>query len=90
VLLTLENLHDWGLRGIRSRQAGLAGGFLSRGVPLRDAFIGDIPIRELDDPPDRDFDNSTASSTGIGIIEELANTENYTYTGGVDTSRSNT
>mmetsp|Transcript_7588 Transcript_7588/g.11005 ORF Transcript_7588/g.11005 Transcript_7588/m.11005 type:complete len:844 (+) Transcript_7588:228-2759(+) len=75
VLVNMDNLHDWGLHGIRTRETGLRGATsVERGFLLRDLYVEEIPQRELDDPADLRVFEDTGDSRTSGIIEELTNT----------------
>ena len=66
-ILTLDNVHEWGMTEIRS--------FRGDRLRMRRSFWHnpgldnwkEIPVKELDDPPDSDGD----SLSGGGIISEL-------------------
>ena len=75
VLVNMDNIHGWGMRGIRTRNTGLTGiNSLARWYLLRDSYVEDIPWRELDDPPDVGVSGDIGGDRSSGIIEELTNT----------------
>ena len=71
----MDNIHGWGMRGIRTRNTGLTGiNSLARWYLLRDSYVEDIPWCELDDPPDVGVSGDIGGDRSSGIIEELTNT----------------
>jgi hypothetical protein len=68
-LLNMENLHDWGLRDIRTQRGSFIGDNAQRVHAMMDLYIREIPQRELDDPPDGS--DGTGSENGE-LIEELS------------------
>jgi len=70
-ILTLDDLHEQGLSDITRRRVQVSGRRRRRLIPPAQLYIDDIPVRELDDPPDsRDLDSGCS-----GITEELSWTD---------------
>ena len=74
-LLTMDNIHAWGMRGERSDRDRPTGEFLSRWYNMEDLHVAEIPQRELDDPPDS-WGSSREGDGSAGLIEELSGPEN--------------
>ena len=67
-LLTMEQLHDWGLRGVRANRGCFTGGNIQRVYAIMDRYRQEIPQRELNDPPDWSETSSECDSDGV-IVE---------------------
>lgn len=67
-LLTMEQLHDWGLRGVWAIRGCFTGGNIQRVYAIMDWYRQEIPQRELDDPPDWSANSSGSDSDGV-IVE---------------------
>lgn len=76
-LVNVDNLPEWGLRGIRKRTAPSQGVNSVRfDLLLREAHAEEIPWREQDDPPDLAVSGfGMNGSVYGGIIEELSSSD---------------
>ena len=63
-LLTLDDLHVRGLAGISGRSMPRHRGQRCRWFPAAEVYFEDVPVRELDDPPD----SEVSLSVGDGLI----------------------
>ena len=66
-ILTLDNVHEWGLTEVRSDRCDRSRTRRSFWYNPRLDRWKEIPVKELDDPPDH-YDDRT---TGGGLISEL-------------------
>ena len=67
-ILTLDNVHQWGLAGISNRRGDSATKRRSMWYMPDRLDVQDIPVRELDDPPDW----GEGEQDGDGLIVELS------------------
>mmetsp|Transcript_16552 Transcript_16552/g.23601 ORF Transcript_16552/g.23601 Transcript_16552/m.23601 type:complete len:549 (+) Transcript_16552:2780-4426(+) len=66
-ILNLDKVHEWGLHNITSRRALRQKRKIIWMMPDR-LYLKEIPVRELDDPPDS---SGLGSSGGENLIEEI-------------------